>query len=128
VQVVAPCPPSCESTDETLSRSGVALSFLPHAMSMSEFKPTLHEHLAIEAKLNMLLGAAIYDRLLTGFRGVSVREGVLLFLVASENLAVIDSKYSMHLAIVVKSVLRRAVKSGVLNPKTKSKASQRRAT
>ena len=81
---------------------------------MSEFKPTLHEHLAIEAKLNMLLGAAIYDRLLIGFRVVSLKDGVLLVLVDPENLAAISQKYSMHLAIVVESVLRRAVKSVVL--------------
>jgi hypothetical protein len=90
---------------------------------MSEFKPTLHEHFAIEAKLNMLLGAAIYDRLLIGFRVVSVKDGVLLVLVDPENLAAINQKYSLHLAIVVESVLRRAVKSVVLNPKTKSNAS-----
>jgi len=64
---------------------------------MSEFKPTLHEHLAIEAKLNMLLGAAIYDRLLIGFRVVSVKDGVLLVLVDPENLAAINQKYSLHL-------------------------------
>ena len=95
---------------------------------MSEFKPTLHEHLAIEAKLNMLLGAAIYDRLLIGFRVVSLKDGVLLVLVDPENLAAISQKYSMHLAIVVESVLRRAVKSVVLNPKTKSSASPGRTT
>jgi hypothetical protein len=59
---------------------------------MSEFKPTLHEHLAIEAKLNMLLGAAIYDRLLIGFRVVSLKDGVLLVLVDSENLAAISHR------------------------------------
>ena len=64
---------------------------------MSEFKPTLHEHLAIEARLNMLLGAAIYDRLLIGFRVVSVKDGVLLVLVDPENLAAINQEYSMHL-------------------------------
>ena len=90
---------------------------------MSEFKPALHERLAIEAKLNMLLGAAIYGRLLIGFWVVSVKDGVLLVLVDPENLAAINQKYSMHLAIVVESVLRRAVKSVVLNPKTKSNAS-----
>jgi len=95
---------------------------------MSEFKPTLHEHLAIEARLNMLLGAAIYDRLLIGFRVVSVIDGALLVLVDPENLAAINQKYSLHLAIIVESVLRRAVKSVVLNPKTKSNASPGRTT
>ena len=97
-------------------------------MSMSEFKPALHQHLAIEARLNMLLGAAIYDRLLIGFRVVSVKDGVLLVLVDPENLAAINREYSMHLAIVVESVLRRAIKSVVLNPKTKSNASPGRTT
>jgi hypothetical protein len=86
---------------------------------MNEFKPTPHEHLAIEAKLNMLLGAAIYDRLLIGFKVVSVKAGVLLVLVDPESLAAINREYSMHLAIVVESVLRRAVKSIVLKPRAK---------
>jgi hypothetical protein len=89
-------------------------------MSMSsEFKPTLHEHLAIEARLNMLLGAAIYDRLLMGFRVVSVKDGVLLVLVDPENLAAVNREYSMH---------RRAIRSVVLNPNTKSNASPGRTT
>jgi hypothetical protein len=97
-------------------------------MSMSEFKPTLHEHLAIEARLNMLLGAAIYDRLLIGFRVVSVKAGVLLVLVDPENLATINPEYSVPLAIVVESVLRRAIRSVVLNPDAKSNASPGRTT
>ena len=95
---------------------------------MNEFKPTLHQHLAIEAKLNMLLGAATYDRLLIGFRVVSVKDGVWLVLVDPENMTAINRKYSMHLAIVVESVLRRAVKSVVLNPNTKSNALPGRTT
>ena len=38
--------------------------------SLGRSKPTLHEHL--KAKLKVLLGAAVYDRLLIGFRVVSV--------------------------------------------------------
>jgi hypothetical protein len=83
---------------------------------MSEIRPTPHQHLAIEAKLNMLLGAAIYDRLLLGFTIVSVKDGILLVLVHSDKLDAISSKYSIHLAVVTESVLKRAVKSVVVRP------------
>jgi hypothetical protein len=83
---------------------------------MSEIRPTQHQHLAIEAKLNMLLGAAIYDRLLLGFTIVSVKDGALLVLVNPDKLDAISRKYSIHLAVVAESVLKHAVKSVVLGP------------
>ena len=86
-------------------------------MSMSEFKPTPHQHLAVEAKLNMLLGAATYDRLLIGFKVVSVKDGVSARSRRSgQVLPPSAASYCIHLAIVVESVLRRAVKSVALKP------------
>ncbi|QDW38687.1 hypothetical protein FFI89_016955 [Bradyrhizobium sp. KBS0727] len=85
--------------------------------AMSEFRPTPHQHLAVEAKLNMLLGAATYDRLLIGFEVVSVKDGVLLVLVDPDKLPAISHSYSIHLAVAVESVLKRAVKSVALKPR-----------
>jgi hypothetical protein len=84
---------------------------------MSEFRPTRHEHHAIEAKLNMLLGASVYDELFIGFEVISVRRGVLDVHVSSDTVAIIRRAYSLHVAIVVESVLKRAVKSVNLYPR-----------
>jgi hypothetical protein len=78
---------------------------------MSEFRPTRHEHHAIEAKLNMLLGASLYDKLFMGFEVISIRRGVLDVQVSSHSADIIQRAYSLHVAIVVESVLKRAVKS-----------------
>jgi hypothetical protein len=78
---------------------------------MGELRPTRHEHHAIEAKLNMLLGASVYDELFIGFEVISIRRGVLDVHVSSRSAAIIQRTYSLHVAIVVESVLKRAVKS-----------------
>ena len=84
---------------------------------MSEFRPTRHEHHAIEAKLNMLLGASVYDKLFIGFEVISIRRGVLDVHVSSHSADIIRRTYSLHVAIVVESVLKRAVKSVNLYPR-----------
>jgi hypothetical protein len=84
---------------------------------MSEFRPTRHEHHAIEAKLNMLLGASVYDKLFIGFEVISIRRGVLDVHVNSQSADTIQRTYSLHVAIVVESVLKRAVKSVNLYPR-----------
>jgi hypothetical protein len=97
-----------------------ALAFIvgqPVSVAMSEFRPTRHEHHAIEAKLNMLLGASVYDELFIGFEVVSVRRGILNVHVSLDSADLIQQKYSLHVAIVVESVLKRAVKSVSLHPK-----------
>jgi hypothetical protein len=85
--------------------------------TMSELHPTRHEHHAIEAKLNMLLGASVYDKLFIGFEVISVRRGILNVHVSSDSVDLIQQKYFLHIAIVVESVLKRAVKSVTLYPK-----------
>jgi hypothetical protein len=78
---------------------------------MSEFRPTRHQHHAIEAKLNMLLGAGVYDELFIGFEVICIRRGVLDVHVSSHSADIIQRTYSLHVAIVAESVLKRAVKS-----------------
>jgi hypothetical protein len=85
--------------------------------NMSEFYPTRHEHHAIEAKLNMLLGASVYDQLFIGFEVISVCRGILNVHVDFDSVDIIQREYCLHVAIVVESVLRRAVKSVTLHPR-----------
>jgi hypothetical protein len=85
--------------------------------TMGELHPTRHEHHAIEAKLNMLLGASVYGKLFIGLEVISVRRGILNVHVSSDSVDLIQQKYFLHIAIVVESVLKRAVKSVTLHPK-----------
>ncbi len=84
---------------------------------MIEFRPTRHQHHAIEAKLNMLLGASVYDELFIGFEVICIRRGVLYVHVGFHSADIIQRSYSLHVAIVVESVVKRAVKSVNLSPR-----------
>ncbi len=59
----------------------------------------------------MLLGASVYDELFIGFEVISIRRGVLDVYVSCHNADIIRRTYSLHVAIVVESVLKRAIKS-----------------
>jgi hypothetical protein len=65
----------------------------------------------------MLLGASVYDKLLIGFEVISVRRGILDVHVSHHSAHIIERTYSLHVAIVVESVLKRAVKSVNLYPR-----------
>jgi hypothetical protein len=74
---------------------------------------TKDQQLAVEAKLNMLLGATEYDRLFMEFQLTDFQWGILSVRVKSEHIDEIQNRYWLHIAIVAESVLRRAVR--VLN-------------
>ena len=74
---------------------------------------TKHQQLAIEAKLNMLLGAEEYDRLFMEFQLTDLQWGILSVRVKSEHVDEIQNRYWLHIAIIAESVLQRAVR--VLN-------------
>lgn len=74
---------------------------------------TKHQQLAIEAKLNMLLGAEEYDRLFMDFQLTDLQWGILSVRVKSEHIDEIQNRYWLHVAVVAESVLQRAVR--VLN-------------
>ena len=74
---------------------------------------TKHQQLAVEAKLNMLLGAAEYDRLFMEFQLADLQWGILSVRVKSEHVEEIQNRYWLHIAIIAESVLKRAVR--VLN-------------
>ncbi len=71
---------------------------------------TKHQQLAIEAKLNMLLGAEEYDRLFMEFQLTDLQWGILSVRVKSEHVDEIQNRYWLHIAIIAESVLQRAVR------------------
>jgi hypothetical protein len=74
---------------------------------------TKHQQFAVEAKLNMLLGAEEYDRLFMEFQLTDLQWGILSVRVKSEHVQEIQNRYWLHIAIIAESVLQRAVR--VLN-------------
>jgi len=78
---------------------------------MTSFRPTKIEQFAIEAKLNFLFGAKVYDRVFLGFEVLEVVDGELRAWSPSEHCAaVIDIQYSAELAWVAQTVFNRPVR------------------
>ena len=76
------------------------------------YRPTDAEKFAIEARLNMILGAKEYDRLFLGFECGELKGDVVNVYARSEYCALrIDSHYSPHVAAAVASVIRRPVRT-----------------
>ena len=73
--------------------------------------PSMPQQYAIQARLNFMLGAEIYDRLFPGFVCGPVLEGTVSVFVEDEHRAsVIAAGYCWHVAAAVESVLKRAVR------------------
>jgi hypothetical protein len=70
---------------------------------------TKHQQLAVEAKLNMLLGAEEYDRLFMEYQLTGLQWGILNVQVKSEHVDEIQNRYWLHIAVIAESVLQRAV-------------------
>lgn len=67
---------------------------------------TDEENLAVQAKLNFILGAKIYDTYLQGFRCAELSGGVVIAYARSEYMAgVISAEYSTQIAHAVASVV-----------------------
>ena len=82
------------------------------------YYPTATEKFAIEAKLNMILGAKEYDRLFLGFEcGELIGDVVHVYARSEYCAARIDSHYSPHVAVAVESVIGRPVKTVTVLPK-----------
>src|SRR6266852_8063979 len=72
---------------------------------MTSFRPTEIGQLAIEAKLNLVLGAEAYDRVFLGFEVLEVVDGELRAWAPSEHrAAVIDVRYSGTVAWIAQTV------------------------
>jgi hypothetical protein len=69
------------------------------------------ESLAVQARLNFILGAKIYDTYFVGLRCDKLSEGVGVVYARSEFFAnQIADQYSSHVAIAIESVVRKPVK------------------
>jgi hypothetical protein len=78
---------------------------------MTSFRPTEIEQLAIEAKLNLMFGAKVYDRLFLGFEVLEVVDDELRAWAPSEyRAAVIDVRYSGKVAWIAQTVFNRPIR------------------
>jgi hypothetical protein len=78
---------------------------------MSSFRPTQIEQLAIEAKLNFIFGAKVYDRIFLGFEVLEVVKDELRAWSPSEHCAaVIDVQHSGKVAWIAQTVFNRPVR------------------
>jgi hypothetical protein len=69
---------------------------------------TDEQDLAIQAKLNFILGAKTYDTYLQGFRCAELSGGVVIAYASSEYMAgVISAEYSTQIATAVESIVRQ---------------------
>ncbi|MCP3445182.1 hypothetical protein [Bradyrhizobium sp. CCGUVB14] len=75
---------------------------------------TDEEDLAVQAKLNFILGAKTYDTYFQGFHCAELTDGVVTAYAKSEYMAgVISAEFSSELAVVVESITGERV-TGVL--------------
>jgi hypothetical protein len=75
------------------------------------YRPTSIENLAIQARLNFILGARDYDRFFIGFECGHIKDKTAHVFARSEyNADQIGSRYSTHVAIALESVLKRPIK------------------
>ena len=82
------------------------------------YRPSSTENLAIQARLNFLLGAREYDSLFLGFQCGHIRDKTAHVFARSEhNAHEIGSRYSTHIAIAVESVIKRPIKAVRVLPK-----------
>jgi hypothetical protein len=73
--------------------------------------PSKPQQYAIQARLNFMLGAEIYDRLFPGFVcGPVFDDTVSLFVEDEGRASAISAGYSWHVATAVESILGRPVR------------------
>jgi hypothetical protein len=78
---------------------------------MTSFRPTKVEQFAVEAKLNMVFGAHIYDRIFLGFEILEVANDELCAWSPTEHCAaVIDVYYAEKVAWIAQTVFNRPVR------------------
>jgi hypothetical protein len=82
------------------------------------YRPSSIENLAIQARLNYILGARAYDSVFIGFECGHITDKTAHVFVRSEhNAHQIGSHYSTHVAIAVESVLKRPITAVRVLPK-----------
>jgi hypothetical protein len=77
---------------------------------MTSFRPTEIQQFAIQAKLNLRLGACVYDRVFLGFEVLEIVDGELRGWAPTEHCAaVIDVRYSASVARIAETILNRPI-------------------
>src|SRR6202171_366531 len=110
------------------SRDGLLFARLPHTpmvnlfrrrpylwssrdSRMTSFRPTKIQQFAIEAKLNLMFGANVYDRIFLGFEVLEVVDGELRGWAPTEHgAAVIDGYYASKLAWIAETVFKQPIR------------------
>ncbi len=80
--------------------------------------PTRDQQLAIQAKLNMLLGAEIYDALFLGFEcGVIFQDVVHVYVPSAEAAVEIGIAYPQQVATAVGSIVKLPIRDVHILPR-----------
>ena len=80
----------------------------------------------MEAKLNYILGAEVFDQLFLGFEcGSVVKETAHIFVESEEKAAIVESEYSWHVAIIVESIMKKRIKYVTVGSKSHSERQAR---
>ena len=77
---------------------------------MNQFKLQKVQQQAIQARLNYFLGAEEYDRLFVAFEILRIENEVLTLGVLPACTSEVQDRYSWHIAIVVESILKQAIR------------------
>jgi hypothetical protein len=78
---------------------------------MTSFRPTEIQQLAMQAKLNLALGARVYDAVFLGFEVLEIVDSELRGWARSEYCAAtIDIHFSAEVARIAQGVLKQRVK------------------
>jgi hypothetical protein len=78
---------------------------------MTSFRPTEIQQLAMQAKLNLALGARVYDAVFLGFEVLAIVDGELRGWARSEYCAAtIDIHFSAEVSRIAQAVLKRRVR------------------
>ncbi len=87
-------------------------------MVPTHMPPTLAQHQAIEARMNMIVGAEDYDRLFLGVEIGDVHDGILYVFVDNPHIATeLEAKYAAQFAIVSSPILQRDIQIVNVLPK-----------
>jgi hypothetical protein len=82
------------------------------------YLPTAVEQLAIQARLNFMLGPREYDRLFIDFVCGEIRgPSVQVFARSEHNADEIAQRYAAHVAIAIESIVKRPIRSVKVLPR-----------
>jgi hypothetical protein len=85
------------------------------------YLPTAVQQLAIQARLNFMLGVGEYDRLFIDFACGEIRgQSVQVFARSEHNADEIAQHYAAHVAIAIESIVKRPIRSVKVLPRNYS--------